>query len=314
MSIGLILLLFLIGVVLVVKGGDTFVDAASKIATELHIPKFLIGATIVSIATTLPELMVSGFASVKGQSDMAVGNAVGSVIANQGLIMAVAMIFMNYVCKRKDYIVQCLLLIASVSLLWYTGSDGSVSILANIIFVIIFFAYMTYNVVKAKQASKDAKEELVETDKKDLTKQFVLFAFGTIMIVIGSNLMVNYGGKLAEAFGVPERVIAVTLVAVGTSLPELVTTITAIIKKEPSLSVGNIIGANILNVTMIMPVASFLSGSNLPISKSAAAVDLPWMVGMTLLALLPIIIRQKSHRLQGVVMLGAYIIYLTIVI
>lgn len=314
MSIGIILLLFLIGVVLVVKGGDTFVDAASKIATELHIPKFLIGATIVSVATTLPELMVSGFASVKGQSDMAVGNAVGSVIANQGLIMAVAMIFMNYVCKRKDYIVQCLLLIVSVTLLWYTGHDGSVSIISNIIFVIIFFAYMTYNVVKAKKASQDAKEENIETDRKDLTKQFLLFAAGTIMIVIGSNFMVNYGGQLAEAFGVPERVIAVTLVAVGTSLPELVTTITAIVKKEPSLSVGNIIGANILNVTMIMPVASFLSGSNLPISPSAAAVDLPWMVGITLLALLPIIFRQKSHKLQGVLMLGAYIVYLATVL
>lgn len=311
MSIGLILLLFLIGVVLVVKGGDTFVDAASKIATELHIPKFLIGATIVSIATTLPELMVSGFASIKGQSDMAVGNAVGSVIANQGLIMAVAMIFMNYLCKRKDYLVQCLLLMVSVVLLWYTGGDGSVSIMSNIIFVIIFIAYMTYNVMKAKQASSDAKEVAEDTDKKDLTKQFILFLVGTVMIVIGSNLMVNYGGKLAEALGVPERVIAVTLVAVGTSLPELVTTITSIIKKEPSLSIGNIIGANILNVTMIMPVASFLSGSNLPISPSAAAIDLPWMVGMTLLALLPIIIRQKSHKLQGAIMFVAYIIYLT---
>ena len=308
------MLLFVIGVALVVKGGDVFVDAASEIATELNIPKFLIGATIVSIATTLPELMVSSFAAYRGQADMAIGNAVGSVIANQGLIMAVAMIFMNYICKRKDYFVQSMLLIASVVLLYLTGKDGSVSLSTNVVFVLIFFAYMIFNVMNAKKAVNEAKVTSEETEKKDLTKHFILFVVGAAMIVLGSNFMVNYGGKIAEYFGVPERIIAVTLVAIGTSLPELVTTISAIIKKEPSLSIGNIIGANILNITMVMPVASFVSGSKLVINEAAASFDLPFMVGLTLLALLPIMIKERSYKVQGVCMLAAYVGYLIFVL
>ncbi|MCI6610021.1 MAG: calcium/sodium antiporter [Ezakiella sp.] len=315
MSIYLMILIFAVGVVLVVKGGDVFVDAASKIATELHIPKFLIGATIVSLATTLPELMVSSFAAAGGQSDMAVGNAVGSVIGNQGLIMAIAMIFMDYVCKRKDYFVQSLILLISVCLLFITGRDGSVSLAANIVFVILFFVYMYVNVKNAKNAMKEGKANEDENiEQKALGKEFLLFALGAVMIVFGSRFMVNSGTGIAEYFKVPERVIAVTIVAIGTSLPELVTTITAIAKKEPSLSIGNIIGANILNVTMIMPVASFISAGGLKISEGAMTLDLPWMVGITILAIVPIMIKERSYKLQGYLMLAAYAVYLAMVI
>lgn len=165
-----------------------------------------------------------------------------------------------------------------------------------------------------KKAVNEAKATSEETEKKDLTKHFILFVVGAAMIVLGSNFMVNYGGKIAEYFGVPERIIAVTLVAIGTSLPELVTTISAIIKKEPSLSIGNIIGANILNITMVMPVASFVSGSKLVINEAAASFDLPFMVGLTLLALLPIMIKERSYKVQGVAMLAAYVGYLIFVL
>ena len=207
-----------------------------------------------------------------------------------------------------------MLLIASVVLLYFTGKDGSVSLSTNVIFVVIFFVYMIFNVINAKKAVNEAKAVSEQTEKKDLTKHFILFVAGAAMIVFGSNFMVNYGGKIAEYFGVPERIIAVTLVAIGTSLPELVTTISAIIKKEPSLSIGNIIGANILNITMVMPVASFVSGSNLFINEAAASFDLPFMVGLTLLSLLPIMIKERSYKVQGVAMLAAYVGYLIMVL
>ena len=312
MNVFVIVLIFIIGVICVVKGGDLFVDAASWIARAFGIPTFIIGATIVSIATTLPEMIVSAMASFEGKNDMAVGNAVGSVTANTGLILAVAMLFMQVVCKRKEYMRQCILLAASAIVLWLSCYTGSVSIWGSIALIAIFIISMVGNVRNAKKDMSSDKKESV--DKKKFASHVIKFLAGAALIVIGSQFLINSGSAIAELLGVPERIIAVTLVAVGTSLPELVTTLTAIAKKESNLSIGNIIGANIIDIALILPICSAVSGQRLPVSAQSIAIDIPVCIGIILLAIIPMLIREKASKVQGIVMLAAYAVYLYVIL
>ncbi len=311
MNIYLTVLLFAIGIALVVKGGDFFVDSASFIARATGIPPFIVGATIVSVATTLPEMLVSLTAAFDGKPDMAVGNSIGSVIANTGLILSIAMIFMQFSCKRKEYLLQYLILVASAVLLYVFSLEGTLPIYGAALLIIPLILFLMGNVKTAKQNS-EAVEKLKYT-KKDVTKNAVLFIVGITGIVVGSQLLVDSASSLATFFGVPERIIAVTLVAVGTSLPELVTTITAIVKKQANLSAGNIIGANIINLTLVLPLCSILTGQPLPVAQQSLAFDMPVAIGFLLLMTLPLLVREKSSKVQGIVMLGSYFTYLAFV-
>ena len=310
MSAFLCILLFVVGIVLVIKGGDVFVDAASWIAKALNIPTFIIGATIVSLATTMPEMIVSAFAAAEGKTDMAIGNAVGSVVANIGLIMAIAMVAMNIVCSRKKYLIPMVLLMAVSGILYVSSLSGSLSVIGSVVLGLIFIGFMSYNVFSAKSDAKESAEKKEPIDKKKLGINIVLFLVGAAAIVVGSRLMVDNGSKIAEILGVPERIVAVTLIAVGTSLPELVTTITAIVKKESALSIGNIIGANIIDLSLILPICSIVSGQRLPVAHQSIVMDLPVCFGLSVIAVLPIIFREKAAKLQGVLLLVCYAAYL----
>lgn len=306
-------LLFGIGIVLVIKGGDWFVDAASEIARKLHVPAFIIGATIVSVATTLPEMIVSAIAASKGSVDMAVGNAVGSVTANTSMILAIGMIAMTFLCPRKKYMKQMLLLIAAATVLLVFSIPGQLKIAGAIILFVIFASFMALNIIYAKKQSDEGEEE-GEVNKTGLAKNIFMFLLGSAAVVGGSELMVVYGEKIAIQLGVPERIVAVTLIAVGTSLPELVTTITAIIKKNSSLSVGNIVGANIIDLTLILPICSIISGKELPVHGNCLNIDLPICLLVTLVAMVPLIIRQKNSKAMGVVLLVLYVGYLAVTV
>ncbi|MCI9627197.1 MAG: calcium/sodium antiporter [Clostridia bacterium] len=309
MNVFITCLLFAAGIVLVVKGGDVFVDAASYIAKAFHIPPFVIGATIVSIATTLPEMIVSLIAAAAGKTDMAIGNAVGSVTANTALIMAIAMIAMPIVCERKRYLKQILLLIASALVLFLSCRTGELNPIGSLILTVIFILFIVQNLFSAKTDSNKQSGQAM-TDKKKLFQNSLLFLLGAAAIVLGSQLMVDNGSKIAVWLGVPERIIAITLIAVGTSLPELVTTISAIVKKEAALSVGNIIGANIIDLSLILPLCAVVSGETLPVAAGSIAVDLPVCLGVTLIATVPLIFRQKASKLQGVLLLAFYALYM----
>ena len=308
MGIWFSVLLFAVGIVLVVKGGDWFVDAASWIARAARIPTFIIGATIVSIATTLPEMIVSIMASAEGKNDMAVGNAVGSVAANLGLIMAIAFVFLPVIAPRKKYLKQCLILIGTAGILWAGSLSGKVSLWATIALAALFILFTATTIVDAKQETET--EEKPVCNRKEIIKHIVLFAVGTAAIVVGSNLLINGGSDIAVALGVPERVIAVTMVAIGTSLPEFVTTITAIRKKEANLSAGNIIGANIIDLALILPICSVVSGSSFAVSAVSLKIDFPVCFLLTLVAMIPLMIKERSYKIQGIVMLVIYAVYL----
>lgn len=310
----LVYVLFFAGIALVVKGGDVFVDAAGWIARAMKIPTFIIGATIVSVATTMPEMLVSAIAAGQGKTDMAIGNAVGSVTANIGLILAVAMIAMHIAFPRKRFLPQSVLMIVTAAVLYVGSLAGALSPWASAVLAVIFVGFMAYNVFTAKKDMKGGDEQREKPEKKEYIKNIVLFVVGAAAIVLGSQLMVNNGSEIAARLGVPDRIIAVTLIAVGTSLPELVTTITSIVKKESGLSVGNIIGANIIDMSLVLPICSLVSGRPIPVSASALQMDLPVCLGISCLALVPMMIRQKGSRLLGVLVLASYLAYVIVVI
>lgn len=312
MSIWVELLLFVVGLVLIVKGGDLFVDAAGWIAEVSGIPKFIVGATIVSLATTMPEMIVSIMAAAEGKVDMAVGNAVGSVTANTALIFAVAMLFMSIKLTRRQYLTKSLLLLASSTVVLLASLTGQFQFWGTIVLFLLFFVFIFENVKQAKLEMQDSKKP--EYSGKELIKNIVMFVLGAAGIVVGSRLLVNSGSAIAAYLGVPESIIAVTLVAVGTSLPELVTTITSIIKKQSSLSAGNIIGANIIDLCLILPLCDLVSAEKLPISHQSIVLDMPACLLVVVMCIVPLLLRQKSSKVQGAALLAVYIGYLVVLI
>lgn len=312
MQTGFVILLFVVGLVLIIKGGDWFVDSAVFIANLTGIPKFIIGATIVSVATTLPELTVSVTGVIDGELDLAVGNAVGSVTANIGLIMGISLVCMPAVIKRSQFWIKGTLMSAAALILWVLCKDGTLHMLPSFALFVLLAVYVWDNIRDAKNDVGSDEREVV--DKKDLPKQIVMFVIGIAAIVVGSKLLIEYGSEIALLLGVPSAIIGVTMVAIGTSLPELITTLTAIRKKESSMSIGNIVGANIIDLAMILPICSVASDGKLTIAEQSYALDMPICFAMTLIAVLPPLIKGKLYRWQGILMLALYTVYVVILV
>ena len=312
MQTGLVILLFVVGLVLIIKGGYWFVDAAVFIANLTGIPKFIIGATIVSVATTLPELTVSVTGVIDGELDLAVGNAVGSVTANIGLIMGISLVCMPAVIKRSQFWLKGVLMSAAALLLWILCKDGTLHMLPSFALFVLLAVYVWDNIRDAKNDVGSDERELV--DKKELPQQLVMFVVGVAAIVVGSKLLIEYGSEIALLLGVPSAIIGVTMVAIGTSLPELITTLTAIRKRESSMSIGNIIGANIIDLALILPICSVVSDGKLTIAEQSYALDMPMCFVMTVIAVLPSLIKGKLYRWQGILMLALYAVYVVILV
>lgn len=319
--------LFAAGIFFIVKGGDWFVDGAVWIAEVTKIPKFIIGATIISLATTLPEIIVSTIAALDGHNillsgvanavaasqdkvGMAIGNGIGSVICNTALILAISIIFMPIAINKKDFAPKAFFLIAAVTVLFLFSLKGSLSILGAIVLLIVFAFYIAENIRSGKATVKDGTAEKTAAGKSTVITNILKVSVGAAGIVIGSELLVNNGSKIAASFGVSEAVIGVTIVAIGTSLPELVTAVTAVVKKQTSMSVGNVIGANIIDTTLILAICSFIYGGKLPVSKQNIYLDFPIAIAVTLIAAVPTVKTKKFSRWQGVLMLVIYLAYI----
>lgn len=309
--------IFLAGIILIVKGGDWFVDAASWIAEASGIPKLVVGATIVSLATTLPELLVSAMAAMQGKVDMAVGNAVGSVTANLGLIMAISVICMPVEIRRGDYLFKSVLMLAAAGLLVWGGRKGAIGLPLSLPLTGLFALFIWENLRSARRVMRyggpgDLWPMYASPRKRAVLFQCLKFTAGALAVIAGADLLVDSSSALARLAGVSERVIGVTIVAVGTSLPELVTTVTAIAKKQSALSVGNILGANILDLTMILPISALLSRQPLPVSAAGARIDLPFCLLVGVIAVAPAMVTARFRRWQGIALLAAYGTYLVL--
>ena len=308
-------ILFVIGIFFIVKGGDIFVDAATWIAEATRIPKFIIGATVVSFATTLPELLVSAIAATQGKNDMAVGNAVGSVTANVGLIMSISILCMPALVKRKEVAFKGFLMVGAVAALFAFTQNLSLSIWQSIIMIVIFAVFMVENIISGKASmSADTDDEKPIINAKTVISNIAKFIIGAVGIVVGADLLVDDGTVIATHLGVSEAIIGVTIIAVGTSLPELVTTITAIVKKQSELSIGNIIGANIIDLTLILPICAFISNGSLPVGKQSAYLDIVICMTVIIIAIVPTVIFKKLSRWQGALMLCIYIAYIAVLV
>lgn len=315
-NIWLAILLLVIGIIFIVKGGDFFVDAAVWVASVLKMPKFLIGATIVSLATTLPEMIVSIIAVIGGNYAISIGNAVGSVTANTGLILAINAIFISGSIKRKDFSVKAVLIILSSLIIFVFSLFGTFGYLPSVLLVIIFIFYMIDTILNAKKMMSENKKEneMEENDKKRTLVNIIKFIIGTAGIVLGADLLIENAKTVALTIGISEGIVAVTIIAVGTSLPELITTITSIVKKQGELGVGNIIGANIIDLVLILPICSLISGGQLIIERQSVMLDMPFCLVASLIAVVPTIVFKKFQRWQGVLLLLTYVIYLTLAI
>lgn len=317
-------ILLALGFVLLIKGGDWFVDGATGIARRFHLPELLIGATVVSIGTTLPEVMVSAGAALQGSGSIAYGNAIGSIICNTSLIAALTIAIKPGSAPRKSLIVPVLFFFGAAVL--YSGIaylTGYFSLVTGIILLAIFLCYMITTVLRMKSMSTEApaieESEAEENEKKSpLIKDILLLVVGAAIIAVGADLLVDNAILIAESLGVSEKVIGLTIVALGTSLPELVTAITALLKGHGSLSLGNIIGANLFNLVLVSGAAITLNPFSVPASgyiagiNSSLVIDIPVMFAVMLILTVPTLIRQKLARWQGILMLAIYAAFIAL--
>ncbi len=304
-------LLFIVGLLFLIKGGDWFVDGASALARRFHLPELLIGATVVSIGTTLPEVMVSTMSALSGHGEIAYGNAIGSVICNAALIAAITIAVRPGKVDPKTLKTPVAFFFAAAAI--YCAAAyvfGRFTRVMGIIMLAMFVAYMVVNVLQMKNTPAEAHEDAEE--EMPLAKTLVLLVLGAVLIALGANLLVDNGTLIAQALGVPESVIALTFVALGTSLPELVTAITSLVKGHSDLSLGNVVGANVFNLVLVSGVSVTLAPFTVPQSatlfgiNSSLVLELPVMLAVMLILTVPALCKGKLNRVQGILLLAIY--------
>lgn len=306
------IILFLLGFVLITKGADIFIESTISVAKKTNIPEIVLGATIVSLATTFPELTVSAFASIQGHTTMSLGNAIGSIICNTGLALGLVAMIKPFKVDKKIFNSKAILLMISVTVLIILGMDKTIGRMDAMALIGLLVIYMinNYNSIPKTGSRRTSNAANIEDSKSsDMIKLVVMFVIGITMMIIGSRLLVNNGIKITEVLGVPQAVISLTVIALGTSLPELVSCLTAIRKSHNAISVGNILGANILNIVSVIGLSSFIN--DIPILKQTSMVDFPFMILLLLILIIPTFIKQKIYRFQGLLMILTYIIYIS---
>ena len=304
-------LLFIVGLLFLIKGGDWFVDGASSLARRFHLPELLIGATVVSIGTTLPEVMVSTMSALSGHGEIAYGNAIGSVICNAALIAAITIAVRPGRVDPKTLKTPVAFFFAAAAIYCIAAYVfGRFTRVMGIIMLATFVAYMAVNVLQMKNTP--AGEQEASEEEMPLAKTLILLVLGAVLIAVGANLLVDNGTLIAQALGVPESVIALTFVALGTSLPELVTAVTSLVKGHSDLSLGNVVGANVFNLVLVSGMSITLAPFTIPQSatlfgiNSSLVLDLPVMLAVMLILTVPALVKGKLNRAQGILLLAVY--------
>lgn len=310
------ILLIILGFAMLIKGADFLVDGASNIAKKFHIPEIIIGLTIVSIGTSMPELFVSITSATKGSSDMAIGNVVGSNIANLLLILGLSSVVRPVKFKKETRLIEmplCLGISIIFAILCNIGNI--VSRIDSSILVTLFALFIMYTIIMAKQGEEfDKDDDETEEDSKVKTskstiRDVIFLILGIVLLKVGGDLTVDNAVKIAQSFNLSEKIISVTILAIGTSLPELVTSVSAAFKGKSDIAIGNILGSNIFNMLLIIGVSSMIS----PITYNTSFnIDMVFLVvGMLLLALFPIIPpKNKMTRWNGIIYLYMYVAYM----
>ncbi len=308
------ILFVILGLGLLILGGNWLLKAAVALSISLNIPKIIIGMTVVSFATSTPELIVSVKAALDGFPDLALGNVVGSNIANLGLVLGVTLILGNIDVRPGFYKIDWpVLMVASILFFVFINYDGElnrnegVAMLFSLILFLVFLLKFQKNVI--------LNEALEEDIKLPLYKVIILLGAGGVALWGGSELLINGAVGLAEAFGVSDRVIGITVVSIGTSIPELAASVIAMVKKEKSISLGNLIGSNIFNLLAVLGITAIITPIKV-MDRHLLDSDVFWMLGFSFI-MLPLVFFPRGLRLgrhDGIILLGLYavFIYLTV--
>ncbi len=307
-------LLIVVGFIFLIKGADFLVEGASNIAKRFHIPEIIIGLTIISIGTSMPELFVSITSALEGYSDMAIGNIIGSNIANLLLILGVSSIIKSIRFQRETRLIEIpICLIITVLFMWMCNQGKDVTKGEGIVLIVLFILFIGYTILMAfkgeefdkEEGASSATEELQTNPLKDLISVFV----GILALKIGGDLVVDNAVKVAEFFHLSEKIISVTILAVGTSLPELVTSVSAAIKGKSDIAIGNIIGSCIFNMLLIIGVSAVIKPIVYNVSYNKDLIIL--IVGTAILALFPAIPpKNEMSRMNGVIYVCLYVGYM----
>ncbi len=308
--------LFAVGLFLLIKGGDWFVDGATGIAKRFNLPDIVVGATVVSIGTTLPEVMVSTTGALQGSGAMAYGNAIGSIICNTALIAAISIVCNPGPVNTKSMKTPAIFFFASAGLYCLASYVlGTFPRWMGFVMLGIFVVYMITTVRNGMKNPDEAHEEEEENGKqRTLLMELILLVVGAAVIAVGADLLVEHGQIIALKLGVPETVVALLFVALGTSLPELVTTITSLRSGHASLGVGNVIGANVFNLVLVSGVAVSLAPFDVPCENflldtglnMSLVFEIPVMLGVMSLMIFPTLASKKLSRWQGILLLCIY--------
>ncbi|USS40280.1 calcium/sodium antiporter [Thermococcus aggregans] len=293
--------IFALGLVMLIKGSDLFVEAATRVAKGFGVSEFIIALVLASIATTLPEVTTSAIAAYQGASGIALGNAIGSALANIALILGLSALIMPLDVHRIAW-ENTLFMIGVTLYAWVLMRDLVISRIEGLSLVLMYlgFLYYLYKKHVTLEEAKEGKGHL----KKDIA---ILFASG-LVVVLGARLVVDSAVKIATAFGIPEVIIGLTLVSVGTSLPEMANSIAATLKKIPNISVGNIVGANILNILIVIGVAALIR----PINVNPDIYSFTMPLTLVVMAILAVSLKLNNRvgRKTGVVLLALYAYFL----
>lgn len=300
------LLLLALGFVLLVKGADWFVDGAAGVALRLGIPQLVIGLTIVAMGTSAPEAAVSISAAMKGSADITIGNIIGSNILNILIILGISSIITSLTVSKTTIKYETPFMIFVTLLLLVLGFDGTISLVDGIILWAFFIVYLGYMFVLTKKHPEMADESEGEIKDLSVPKALLWIVLGLVLIIAGSNFAVESASELARSFGMSERFIGLTIVALGTSLPELFTSVSAARKGNADIAIGNIVGSNIFNILLVVGTSSLI----IPVTfASAFIIDTLIATGAAVLLLLCCLRKQRLGRFSGILMLVGYAAY-----
>ncbi len=309
MDILIQIIILVAGFALLIKGADWFVDGASGLATKFGIPQLVIGLTIAAMGTSAPEAAVSISAALSGNAEITVGNIVGSNILNILIILGLSSVIVPIAVAKSTVKYEIPFMIAITLVLLAMGLDGTIGLVEGIVLLLLFIAYLTYLFIMAKKNNQTEDEEI---KKMSVLKAILLIIVGLAMIIVGSKLTVNAASKIAAAFGLGERFIGLTIVALGTSLPELFTSVSAARKGNADIAIGNIVGSNIFNILFIIGISALI----IPI-EYAAAFTFDGIIAIAagvMLLICSILGKHNLKRAAGVVMLLSYAVYFAVIL
>lgn len=307
------IIMIIIGFVLLVKGADFLVDGASNIAKKMHIPEIIVGLTIVSIGTSMPELFVSVTSAIEGHSDMSIGNIIGSNVCNLMLILGLSAIISSIKFQKQTKLIEipiCLFITLIFTL--FCNTSNKLDRLESIILLILFVLFIMYTVfIGLKNKTKNDSKKELEIQNISMLKNIIYLVLGIVGLKFGGDFVVDNSVIIAKDFNISEKIIGLTILAIGTSLPELVTSVTASIKGNSDIAVGNIIGSNIFNILLILGVSSFINPVSFNPTYNIQLIIL--LLGTVLLSVFSIIPpKNEVSRSNGVIYLIMYAIYMVI--